>query len=182
MRVKESRRVPMPVTLKRLAPDIQLPPLPDAVRWTAPMEGRVAEEEIEFSWAGETARHIGTVAHRWLQRMAEDELRGWDTKRIDSLRTDFLRQLERRGVQASELIAAADVVISALKNTLMDERGRWLLGPQAESRTEYRVRVHTKEGVSTYVVDRAFRAADGTRWVIDYKTSRHEGSGVEPFL
>src|SRR5205823_8433078 len=114
--------------------------------------------------------------------MADDELRGWDTKRIDSLRTDFLRQLERRGVQASELKAAADVITSALKNTLIDERGRWLLGPQAESRTEYRVRVHTKEGVRTYIVDRTFRAVDGTRWVIDYKTSRHEGTDVNAFL
>jgi ATP-dependent exoDNAse (exonuclease V) beta subunit len=114
--------------------------------------------------------------------MADDELRGWDTKRIDSLRRDFLRQLERRGVQASELKAAADVVTSALKNTLMDERGRWLLGPQAESRTEHRVRVRTKEGVSTYVVDRTFRAVDGARWVIDYKTSRHEGGEANTFL
>jgi hypothetical protein len=114
--------------------------------------------------------------------MAEDELRGWAAKRIDSLRKDFLRQLERRGVQASELTAAAEVVASALKNTLMDERGRWLLGPQAESRTEYRVRARTKEGARTYVVDRTFRAADGARWVIDYKTSRHEGSEVEAFL
>ncbi len=32
------------------------------------------------------------------------------------------------------------------------------------------------------VIDRTFIDADGTRWVIDYKTSRHEGSGVEAFL
>src|SRR5207249_2501134 len=44
MRVKESRRVPMPVTLKRLATHIQFPKVPDAVRWTAPPEGRVAED------------------------------------------------------------------------------------------------------------------------------------------
>ena len=181
-RANEARRAPVPVTLKRLATDIQLPPLPDPVRWTAPAEGRVAEDEIEFSWAGETARHIGTVAHRWLQRMADDELRGWDTKRIDSLRRDFLRQLERRGVPAAELKAAADVVASALRNTLMDERGRWLLGPQEESRTEYRLRVRTEAGLKTYVVDRTFRAVDGTRWVIDYKTSRHEGADVDAFL
>src|SRR5207302_2028794 len=161
-RVNQTRRAPIPVTLRRLATDIQLPKLPDAVRWTALAEGRVAEEEIEFSWAGETARHVGTVAHRWLQRMADDELRGWDAKRIDKLRTDFLRQLERRGVQASELKAAADVVTSALKNTLTDERGRWLLGPQAESRTEYRLRVRMDVGLRTYVVDRTFRAVDGT--------------------
>jgi len=77
--------------------------------------------------------------------MAGDELRGWDTKRIDSLRKRFLRQLERRGVRASELKADGRRCYLCTKDTLMDERGRWLLGPQAESRTEYRVRVHTKE-------------------------------------
>ena len=64
----------------------------------------------------------------------------------------------------------------------MDERGRWLLGPQEESRTEYRLRVRTEAGLKTYVVDRTFRAVDGTRWVIDYKTSRHEGADVDAFL
>ena len=86
----------IPVTLKRLASDIELPSVPDAVRWTAPAEGRVDEEEIEFSWAGETARHIGTVTHRWLQRMAEDELRGWDVRRIESSKNLFGRELHRR--------------------------------------------------------------------------------------
>jgi ATP-dependent exoDNAse (exonuclease V) beta subunit len=27
-----------------------------------------------------------------------------------------------------------------------------------------------------------FRDANGTRWIVDFKTSRHEGSGVEAFL
>src|SRR5213078_2422802 len=36
VRIKEATRAPLPVTLKRLASDIQLPPLPDAVHWTAP--------------------------------------------------------------------------------------------------------------------------------------------------
>src|SRR2546425_6410388 len=73
-RVNEARRAPMPVTLKRLASDMELPPLPDAVRWTAPAEGRVAEDESEFTWAGETARRVGTVVHRWLHHLAEDVL------------------------------------------------------------------------------------------------------------
>jgi ATP-dependent exoDNAse (exonuclease V) beta subunit len=32
------------------------------------------------------------------------------------------------------------------------------------------------------VIDRCFVDEAGTRWVIDYKTSRHEGAGVEAFL
>jgi ATP-dependent exoDNAse (exonuclease V) beta subunit len=42
--------------------------------------------------------------------------------------------------------------------------------------------VYTPEGRRTYVLDRVFRDADGPRWVVDFKTSRHEGSAVEAFL
>ena len=31
-------------------------------------------------------------------------------------------------------------------------------------------------------IDRYIEAADGTKWVVDYKTSPIEGSGVEAFL
>jgi ATP-dependent exoDNAse (exonuclease V) beta subunit len=171
-----------PITsINRLAPDFQMPPLPAPIRWTPPPEGR-EEEQIEFSWAGETARHVGTVVHRWLQRVAEDELRGWDAKRVDSLRENFSRELERRGVMPVELKASAELVAMALKNSLIDERGRWVLGPHADARSEYRTRVRTLEGTRTLVMDRVFRDADRTLWIIDYKTSRHEGAGVESFL
>jgi hypothetical protein len=32
------------------------------------------------------------------------------------------------------------------------------------------------------VIDRTFIDGDGTRWVIDFKTSRHEGGGLDAFL
>jgi hypothetical protein len=70
----------------------------------------------------------------------------------------------------------------ALKNSLADDRGRWVLGPHAEARSEYRMRLRTPEGARTLVMDRLFRDVDGTRWIVDYKTSRHEGGGVEGFL
>ena len=31
-------------------------------------------------------------------------------------------------------------------------------------------------------MDRIFRTADGADWVVDYKTSRHEGGDVDAFL
>ena len=86
-----AREAPAPApitTLTRLAPDFHMPPLPTPMRWAPPPEGR-EEEQIEFSWAGETARHVGTVVHRWLQRIADDELRGWDAKRVNALRARF---------------------------------------------------------------------------------------------
>jgi ATP-dependent helicase/nuclease subunit A len=32
------------------------------------------------------------------------------------------------------------------------------------------------------VMDRVFREDEGERWIVDYKTSRHEGADVEAFL
>jgi ATP-dependent helicase/nuclease subunit A len=168
-------------TLTRLALDVDgiLPPPP--VQWKAPPEGG-EEEQIEFSWAGETARHLGSVVHRWLQRMAEDELRGWDARRIEALRARFARELGRRGVRAAEALRSAEVVVVALKNALGDERGRWILGPHPTARTEYRLRARLQGRVATYVIDRLFCDASGVEWLVDYKTSRHEGTGVEGFL
>ena len=80
---------------------------------------------------------------------------------------------------AAELKASVDRVIEALRNTLADEKGRWLLGPQQDARTELRLRTAAH---ATYVVDRSFRDAAGALWVVDWKTSRHEGRDLEGFL
>jgi ATP-dependent helicase/nuclease subunit A len=177
--MREPRR---PITsLKRLAPDVSNLTPPDAVRWAGLAEGR-EEEQIEFSWAGETARHVGTVVHRWLQRIAEDELRGWDAKRVEGLRPRFIRELERRGVSNVETKHSADVVVTALTNAVTEERGRWVLGPHSLAATEYRLRGSIGGRVGTYVIDRLFREDDGVEWLVDYKTSRHEGADVGGFL
>jgi ATP-dependent exoDNAse (exonuclease V) beta subunit len=168
-------------TLTRLALDVDtiLPPPP--VRWAGPPEGR-EEAEIEFSWAGETARHVGTVVHRWLQRMAEDELRGWDAKRVQALRPRFARELARRGIPSSDAKQVADIVATALTNSITDERGRWLLGSHPEARNEYRLRTRAEGPMRTYVIDRLFRTKEKVEWVVDYKTSRHEGADIQAFL
>ena len=61
--------------LRRLASDWLVPEVP-ARRCLDRARASAREDEIEFSWVGETARHVGSVVHRWLQRIAEDELEG----------------------------------------------------------------------------------------------------------
>jgi ATP-dependent exoDNAse (exonuclease V) beta subunit len=171
-----------PITgLRRLALDVSRVNPPAAVRWKAAAEGR-EEEQIEFSWAGESARHVGTVVHRWLQRIAEDQLADWNEQRVDELRPRFARDLERRGVAAAEAKRCAELVVSALSNALADERGRWILGPHPVMHSEHRLRARTPHGVRTYVIDRMFVTADRVRWVVDFKTSRHEGADPQAFL
>lgn len=167
-----------PQILRRLPSGYAVPAPPPAAKWTAPPEGRADEEQIAFDWAQEPARLAGIVVHAWLQRMAEDGLQGWDAARVEDLEPRVIRELNRLGMPPGDMPRASASVLKALKNTLADERGRWLLGPHPEAKSEYRIR----SAGQTHVIDRMFRESDGTRWVVDYKTGRNEGADVERFL
>ncbi|MEO8145034.1 MAG: UvrD-helicase domain-containing protein [Betaproteobacteria bacterium] len=164
-----------PFILKRLTANWKLPSPPPAVAWTAPPEGR-QDTQIEFSWAGETARHVGTVAHAWLQRIAEAQCKGWDDARVESLRPALERDLRSRGVHPAG--PAAELVVTALKNALSDERGRWLLGPHLVALNEHRLRSPGR----SFRIDRYIEDDKGGKWVVDYKTSGHKGGGIDAFL
>ncbi len=170
----ESNAIDAP--LRRLPADFVLPQAPAALQWrpTDP----VMENQVEFSWAGETARHMGTVVHAWLRRMAEDCLEGWDDARVERLRAAVRAQLRSRGVGSAEIEAVTLRVLQALRNAMSDEKGRWILGPHAEAKCEYRIRTRSR----SLVIDRLIRDTRGNRWAIDYKTSAHEGADIEGFL
>ena len=172
----EQERMPS-AGLMRLPANFELPESPAATAWRSLDEGR-EEEQVEFSWVGETARHVGTVVHAWLRRIADDELIGWDPTRVAQTRIDIRGQLSAKGVSGAELEAATVRVLEALRNSIADQKGRWVLGPHPEASNEYRIRTRDR----SYVVDRLIRDAGGIRWVVDYKTSRHEGANIEGFL
>jgi ATP-dependent helicase/nuclease subunit A len=163
--------------LARVALDYAVPP---AVSWQAPPETR-AYDEIEFSWVGDTARRVGSVVHRWLQRIAEDEARGWSAARVAKERATIRKELAARGVAEGDLARAAERVIAALSASLDDPRGRWLLGPQQNARNEYRLSTVIGGVRRMLVIDRVFEDLAGT-WIVDYKTSSHEGADLDRFL
>jgi ATP-dependent exoDNAse (exonuclease V) beta subunit len=57
-----------------------------------------------------------------------------------------------------------------------------LLGPQRDAQTERRLTALIDGRRIDLVIDRMFRAADGQYWIVDYKTSSHQGADVEGFL
>ena len=175
-------RAAVPAPLTRLGPDWEPAPLPAAVPLTRLPRAQLASEPPEFSWVGETQRHIGTVVHAWLAQLAQQrELPAAGA--IAAERAAVAAQLRRAGVPAAEEAAATDTVLKALGRTLGDERGRWILAAaHREARSEWELSGVAAGQLRSVKIDRSFVAADGTRWVIDYKTSAHEGGDLEGFV
>jgi ATP-dependent exoDNAse (exonuclease V) beta subunit len=171
-------------SLRRFVSGWVLPPPPPPVRWLARPHAASAQGSVEYSWAGETARLIGNVVHRWLQRIATEGIEKWDVARIRVFRNTFRHQLVACGVihHGGEMDMALERVMTALTHAVTDPRGRWLLGPQQDARSELRMTTVAGGEYFDHVIDRTFRDANGQRWVVDYKTSSHEGADIEGFL
>jgi ATP-dependent helicase/nuclease subunit A len=171
-------------SLRRLVSGWKLPVAPSSVQWKAQQQRSPIQGEIEYSWAGETARIIGNIVHRWLQRIAEDGVENWGSAKILELRDIFKRQFAAHGMSGNEgdTDAAVKRVITALTHAVSDRRGQWLLGPQRDARNELRMTTIAEGEYIDLVIDRTFRDESGQRWVVDYKTSSHEGSNLEGFL
>lgn len=156
-----------------VAPEI---PLPDDRSATAQ---RSAERQVEYHWVGSTARHAGTIVHRWLQRLSDGAIK-LEPEMVPALRPVNERWSERLGMAPAEIGEICDRVESALIRALSDPRGRWSL--YGEGRAELAVTGLWKGRLESVVIDRIRIDDGGVHWIIDYKTSSHEGGDLEGFL
>jgi ATP-dependent exoDNAse (exonuclease V) beta subunit len=144
------------------------------------VETRV-EDRIEFNWAGDTARHVGTLVHRQLERIANEGIDRWPASRVDELEPRVRTGLRHLGVEPAMLESAIEKSLRALRNTLSDDIGRWILTAHAEADCEWALTV-AEPSIGHYVIDRTFVDDQGTRWIIDYKTGDHLEADLESFL
>ncbi|MDH5526640.1 MAG: UvrD-helicase domain-containing protein [Nitrospirota bacterium] len=173
---------PEPLPIRRLPVDYRPPDPAPPVGEMLPAPA-VDEYAPSFTWAGEQARAVGTVAHRGLQKIAADGLGRWNSERVRDSRPRWRAALSGLGMAPDELDNAAERVERVLIRTLSDERGRWLLTDHAGARSEYAVAGVVDGRVVHRVIDRVFvNPADGVRWIVDFKTGGHGGGQVEAFL
>jgi ATP-dependent exoDNAse (exonuclease V) beta subunit len=85
-------------------------------------------------------------------------------------------------LRAGELDGAVARALAALAAAIADPRGRWVLGPHPYAATEHRLTAFADGAIRRLVIDRFFETAAGERWIVDYKTSAHEGADPEGFL
>ncbi|MGH8298642.1 MAG: UvrD-helicase domain-containing protein [Steroidobacteraceae bacterium] len=168
--------------LRRLTPEWAPPELPPGPHLPRLPLAQRSLEPPEFSWVGETARHLGTVVHAALHALgAAAALPSRAT--IESRLGAYREQLRRHGVPERDLERAAADVVEALTRTVADERGRWILSRgHGQAGSELALTGMAGGRLTSVVVDRSFVDEEGTRWVIDFKTSRHEGGRLEAFI
>ena len=171
----------LPGDYRRLADDWLLPDPPKPVQ-SASAEQAEAQDYIEFSWAGEDARLTGNLVHRILQLIGEQGLDHWEASGGFAKRTNWCRQqLASEGVQKDKADAIIISTTKAITNCLASRQGRWILENHEDAHCEYAITTILDNRPRNLVLDRTF-IENGTRWIIDYKTSSHGGGDLEGFL
>lgn len=146
----------------------------------------IAREEGErrphFQWAGQAALQVGVVVHQWLYTIAREGVEHWDPERVRAGMDRYRAELKLLGVDCDELPEAANRVMQALEAVLDDATGQWILAARREADSELPVSRAADGLIENLRLDRTFVDDSGTRWIIDYKTSAHEGGSTDAFL
>jgi ATP-dependent exoDNAse (exonuclease V) beta subunit len=134
---------------------------------------------VEFDWATDLAASIGTVCHKLMQVVGE---RGLGDVCVVNDETTIRHQLFEVGVLPQKMNEAIGRVKQIMNNCLQDNRGQWVLNnAHQHSAFELGLSGVVKGDIMHCRLDRTF-VDDGKRWIIDYKTSRHEDDNKEQFL
>ena len=124
---------------------------------------------------------IGTLAHRYMEIIAQQGLASWPLSRVDSLLSAMQHWLRQQGYAAQEAMAAAVRVQALLRTTLDSAEGQWVLQPHAQAAVELALVQMADDEAKKHVVDRTF-IEHGTRWIIDYKTTELSASTTQQAL
>jgi ATP-dependent helicase/nuclease subunit A len=113
---------------------------------------------------------IGTLAHLYLQLIAEQGVAAWQSHAntgCQSLLPAMQRWFAQQGYLQADAVPASQQVAALLTTTLQSEAGRWVLAAHPQAASEL---VIEQLAASKKVIDRTF-VVEGIRWIVDYKSA-----------
>jgi ATP-dependent exoDNAse (exonuclease V) beta subunit len=112
---------------------------------------------------------IGTLAHRYMEMIAQQALSHWTVAHIETLKPAMQHWLRQQGHTEQLANDAAATVQRILIQTINSADGQWVLKTRADAGVELGITRCHHDVVKSYVIDRTF-IEDGIRWIIDYKS------------
>ncbi|HVE44771.1 MAG TPA: UvrD-helicase domain-containing protein [Gammaproteobacteria bacterium] len=135
-----------------------------------------------FALLSETPVILGKCVHHVLETIAKHGVEWWEMREDVSRRMYLRRYFFQSGLEICAMDEAIEKVLIAISQTLSDPRGRWILQPHREARSEYALSAVVEEELENIVIDRTFIDENNVRWIIDYKTSSFSEGTMETFL
>ena len=175
------RRLSAPALLRLplswVPPTPEAPPRSPTLRISGEPEGSIRPE---FDWAGLIAQAVGQVVHSELHRLARA---GQPSGALMARPAAWDRALRDAGVDEAHLPEALARTERAITAFARSELARRLLDPAAaEAASELAITAQLDGVVHSLRIDRSFVDPEGVRWIVDWKTSVHEGGDREAFL
>jgi len=167
---------------RRLAGDFRAPEPAAPLRAAALRIAGAEDASIrpEFDWAGAVAQAVGQVVHAELQRRAEG---GVAAEGRDRAQSRWRRALSALGIDEAHSPPAIERIRRAMATVEASAQAARLLDPAAgDARSELALTAMIDGVAHGLRIDRSFVDAAGVRWIVDWKTSAHEGGDREAFL
>lgn len=174
-----------PRPVQRLPGEWLPPVLPQSIVVKAAVAGATDETaSIEFSWAGETARIAGIVIHQILQRVDGAGWARWSRPAThEKQKPRWRNQLMENGIYGRHLETALERVVEAIDNTRSDPKAAWIFSAEHQDiKSEWPLSGRVDGKIVHIVIDRSFTDENGIRWIVDFKSGRHQGADPDGFL
>jgi len=146
----------------------------------------IPQREYRRAEGSLSARALGTVVHAYLDRIAQEFAAGATAAslQIESWLPGITAMLRSAGLPPTDVQHRAAQALAALRSTLDDAQGQWVLAPHPQAASEIAMSTWTAAGtLATYRMDRNFRAGaaplqagDNFLWIVDYKISAQDES------
>lgn len=136
-------------------------------------------KEMVYEWASSIAQTTGILLHEWLEHHGEQLA----TFKLDDAQKSLWRaELMAMNLEPEKIPSAIKRLSIAIVKMQQDERARWIFSQHREAKNEYALSSVENGIVQNYRLDRTFLDEQGTRWIIDYKSTTHFDDDVEQFV
>jgi len=133
-----------------------------------------------FQWRSQTPRLLGKVTHRILQLLAEKKL---SMSSIQEHPSYLKRLFIQAGLSSCDIESCFTELLRIIKNISCDSRGQWIIQSHQDAACEFAITAVINGEMHNLIIDRTFIDEEGTRWIIDYKTTAFsEEDDLKQFL